>query len=155
MHWGHYHLKEGGAPPQWFHFGKGDALFYGFPQEQAKSDSGGGADGSGVGHKGASVGKVGADYSPARHHYETMDNFEHEADSGVRQEMSDFLAKQWGELYAGEVDMMVSPYAMTKDAMFVLDVLPNHPNVSIFTAGNGRAFKFAPMLGEALANLVS
>ena len=154
VHWGHYHLKEGAKPSQWFHFGKDDALFYGFPKEQAKSSGGKGGAGS-SGHEGASVGKVGADYSPSRHHYETMDNFEYKPDDGVRQEMSDFLAKQWGELYEGEVDMMSSPYAMTKDAMFVLDVLPNHPNVSIFTAGNGRAFKFAPMLGKALADLVS
>lgn len=101
------------------------------------------------------VGKVGADYSPSRHRYETMESFEYESDAGVRQEMSDFLAKQWGDLYEGEVDMMSSPYAMTKDSMFVLDVLPNHPNVSIFTADNGRPFKFAPMLGKALADLVS
>ena len=47
-----------------------------------------------------------------------------------------------------------SPYTMTKDAMFVLDTVPEHPNVSVFSAGNGRAFKFGPMLGRALANLV-
>jgi glycine/D-amino acid oxidase-like deaminating enzyme len=31
VHWGHYKLKEGAQSPQWFHFGKDDGLFYGFP----------------------------------------------------------------------------------------------------------------------------
>lgn len=32
VHWGHFKTKsEETGPPQWFHFGKEDALFYGFP----------------------------------------------------------------------------------------------------------------------------
>ena len=56
--------------------------------------------------------------------------------------------------YGERIDMITSPYTMTKDSMFVLDTVPKHPNVSVFSAGNGRAFKFGPMLGRALANLV-
>ena len=46
VHWGHYKLKEGQQSPQWFHFGKGDALYYGFPGENG-------------------IAKVGVDFSPA------------------------------------------------------------------------------------------
>jgi glycine/D-amino acid oxidase-like deaminating enzyme len=46
VHWGHYKLKEGKQAPQWFHFGKGDALYYGFPGENG-------------------IAKVGVDFSPA------------------------------------------------------------------------------------------
>ena len=37
---------------------------------------------------------------------------------------------------------------MTSDGMFVLDQLPGCPEVSVFTGGNGRAFKFAILLGR-------
>jgi len=51
-------------------------------------------------------------------------------------------------------DMQASPYTMTKDSFFVLDKLPAHPEVSMFTGGNGRAFKFAPLIGRyALASM--
>lgn len=45
-------------------------------------------------------------------------------------------------------DMQSSPYTMTKDGYFVLDKLPGRPEVCMFTGGNGRAFKFAPLIGR-------
>jgi len=135
VHWGHYKLKEGAQSPQWFHFGKDDGLFYGFPGEDG-------------------VAKVGVDFSPEKDRFKSMEDFEYEADEDLAQQIDGFLGEQWGEMYGDRVDMVASPYTMSKDAMFVLDTLPNHPNVSVFSAGNGRAFKFGPMLGRALASLV-
>jgi len=135
VHWGHYKLKEGKQSPQWFHFGKEDGLFYGFP----------GKDG---------IAKVGVDFSPEKDRFKNMDDFEYDADEALAQQIDGFVREQWGDMYADRVDMVASPYTMTKDSMFVLDTVPNHPNVSVFSAGNGRAFKFGPMLGRALANLV-
>lgn len=135
VHWGHYKLKDGAQSPQWFHFGKDDGLFYGFPGENG-------------------VAKVGVDFSPEKDRFTSMEDFEYGADEDLAKQIDGFLGEQWGETYGERVDMMASPYTMSKDAMFVLDTLPEHPNVSVFSAGNGRAFKFGPMLGRALAALV-
>lgn len=46
-------------------------------------------------------------------------------------------------------------YTMTPDHHFVVDRHPQHPNV-VFAAGlSGHGYKFAPVLGEALADLVT
>ena len=46
-------------------------------------------------------------------------------------------------------------YTLTPDENFVLDRHPAHPNVAFFAGDSGHAFKFAPVLGEALAELVT
>jgi sarcosine oxidase len=44
-------------------------------------------------------------------------------------------------------------YTMTPDANFIIDIHPAHPNV-VFAAGfSGHGFKFAPVVGEVLADL--
>jgi sarcosine oxidase len=44
-------------------------------------------------------------------------------------------------------------YSMTPDEHFILDVHPEHPSV-VFAAGfSGHGFKFAPVIGEAMADL--
>ncbi len=49
----------------------------------------------------------------------------------------------------------VCMYTMTPDEHFVIDRHPHHPNV-VFAGGfSGHGFKFAPVVGEALADLVT
>ena len=43
---------------------------------------------------------------------------------------------------------------MTPDGRFVLDRLPGRPEVALFCGGNGRAFKFAPLLGRQALHLL-
>ena len=45
-------------------------------------------------------------------------------------------------------------YTMTRDENFLLDFLPGHPNVVVGSGGSGHAFKFAPFIGEELANYI-
>jgi sarcosine oxidase len=44
-------------------------------------------------------------------------------------------------------------YTMSPDAHFLVDVHPRHPQVSFVAGLSGHGFKFAPVLGEALADL--
>ena len=44
-------------------------------------------------------------------------------------------------------------YTVTPDHHFIVDRLPGAPNVIVASACSGHGFKFAPMLGEALAQL--
>lgn len=46
-------------------------------------------------------------------------------------------------------------YTMSPDENFVLDVHPRHPQVSLVAGLSGHGFKFAPVLGEALADLAT
>lgn len=44
-------------------------------------------------------------------------------------------------------------YTMSPDENFLVDVHPQHPQVSLVAGLSGHGFKFAPVLGEALADL--
>ena len=44
-------------------------------------------------------------------------------------------------------------YTMSRDAHFVIDRHPDHANVAIACGFSGHGFKFAPVVGEALADL--
>jgi len=46
-------------------------------------------------------------------------------------------------------------YTMSPDENFLLDVHPRHPQVSFIAGLSGHGFKFAPVLGEALADLAT
>ena len=148
VHWGHYRVEDpaqAAAYPQWFCFRKPDAatedggLYYGFPVMNP-------GDGS------APVIKVGVDYTPEHLVTESMAGFQRGPDPQVVANMDKFIAEHW-EGVGERVDMQCSPYCMTKDSYFVLDTLPGLPQVTIFSGGSGRAFKFGPLLGKVLAEL--
>jgi sarcosine oxidase len=46
-------------------------------------------------------------------------------------------------------------YTVTPDHDFVVDRLPNAPNIIVASACSGHGFKFAPVLGEALCDLAA
>ena len=46
-------------------------------------------------------------------------------------------------------------YTNTPDEDFILDRHPGHPEVALFAGGSGHAFKFAPVLGSLMANLLT
>jgi len=151
VHWGHYKVAPEIAPnlPQWFCFQKDKedegswdgGLYYGFPPEDKDSSS--------------PVIKVGIDFTPNDQKFRTegMEGFAYTPDPRVASLIDQFVQENWSGI--GERrDMQASPYTMTKDGYFVLDKLPGRPEVCMFTGGNGRAFKFAPLIGRCLAELV-
>ncbi|MQA26063.1 MAG: N-methyl-L-tryptophan oxidase [Micromonosporaceae bacterium] len=46
-------------------------------------------------------------------------------------------------------------YTMTRDEDFVLDLVPGCPRVAVASACSGHGFKFAPVIGEIMVNLVT
>jgi len=46
-------------------------------------------------------------------------------------------------------------YTLTPDRHFVIDRHPDSPNVAFACGFSGHGFKFAPVIGEALADLVT
>ncbi|MBM3460918.1 MAG: N-methyl-L-tryptophan oxidase [Armatimonadetes bacterium] len=62
-------------------------------------------------------------------------------------------AKYFPGLEARRSHYAVCMYTMTPDENFVVAVHPHHPNVSIAAGFSGHGFKFAPVIGEILADL--
>src|SRR5690606_10363017 len=57
---------------------------------------------------------------------------------------------------SGEVVAAASCYyTVSPDERFIVDRLPEAPDVIVAGAGSGHAFKFGPLLGEAVADLAT
>ena len=145
MLWGHYKVENALRDrfPQWFCFQQENpenndgGLYYGFPCHTPET----------------SLIKVGIDWCPPELRTKTMKTFVREPDSELVELLDRFLRHNWEGI--GEcVGLYCSPYTMTQDTLFVLDKLPGYPQISLFTGGAGQAFKFAPLLGKLLAELV-
>ena len=67
----------------------------------------------------------------------------------VRSFLDTYLPGKVGPLTKGQVCM----YTVTPDRHFVIDVHPAHPQVSVACGFSGHGFKFAPTVGEVLADL--
>jgi sarcosine oxidase len=49
----------------------------------------------------------------------------------------------------------VAFYANSEDSHFIIDRLPGHPNIVVAAGFSGHGFKFAPVVGEILADLAA
>jgi len=74
----------------------------------------------------------------------------HEADVAP---VRDFARRFLPHVGRGVVRSSVCMYTMTPDEHFIVDRLPNHANVFIAAGFSGHGFKFAPVVGSALADL--
>ncbi len=72
-----------------------------------------------------------------------------EDEAEVRQFLQPHLPGANGAMRYSRVCM----YTMTPDAHFIIDVHPRHPNVAVAAGFSGHGFKFAPVIGEVLADL--
>lgn len=121
-----------GRLPMWLIDTGSDGVFYGFPYE-------------------ASVGlKVSRHHSGEVVDPDLVDRAEHLVDvERVRAFMRRFMPAADGPLR----DAVVCLYTNTPDFGFVIDVHPAVPGVAFASACSGHGFKFAPVIGEILADL--
>jgi glycine/D-amino acid oxidase-like deaminating enzyme len=151
IHWAHYEIDENVNVPQCFFFrkesecGNDGGLYYCFPATATESCQA---------SSGKKIVKVGVDFKTTDSHDtpETMDQFSYEGMAAVLNMMDEFVAEHL-EGNAKRVEDFVSPYTMTKDSYFIMDTLPGHDNIALFSGGSGRAFKFAPLIGDCLSRL--
>jgi sarcosine oxidase len=68
---------------------------------------------------------------------------------GVRSFLSRYLPDVGGRMNRAQV----CTYTLTPDRHFILDRHPNHSNVAIAAGFSGHGFKFAPVVGEIMADL--
>ena len=143
MIWGHYEVEEKYASkyPQWFCFQKpigiDGGLYYGFPVLSYTP-------------KGAPLIKVGLDWTLPEMYLNNSDLFPSIPPDNLLNFLDEFIYKNIKGVKK-RVDEFISPYSMTKDVNFILDRLSK--NICVFSGGSGQAYKFAPLIGESLANL--
>ena len=75
-----------------------------------------------------------------------------EPDQPALQRVRDFLGKYIPSLLGPVIYTKTCLYTLTPDRDFVLDAVPDHPNVSI-AIGGGHGFKFASLVGRILSEL--
>tara|TARA_B100000965_G_scaffold206754_1_gene172649 strand:+ start:8180 stop:9364 length:1185 start_codon:yes stop_codon:yes gene_type:complete len=143
MLWGHYEVEEIYASkyPQWFCFQKAKGidggLYYGFPVLSFTPD-------------GTPLIKVGLDWTLSELSLEDSDLFPSIPPDKLVDSLDEFIYKNIKGVKK-RFDMFLSPYSMTRDVNFILDRLSD--NICVFSGGSGQAYKFAPLIGESLANL--
>jgi sarcosine oxidase len=116
-----------------FLYERPDGVFYGFPK----------LDRRGVKIGEHSGGRVVEDPS-------TVDR---SVDAAEQQRLVEFMAAYLPKISQRVTDHAVCLYTMSHDEHFIIDRHPAHANV-VFAAGlSGHGFKFAPVLGRALAEL--
>ena len=83
---------------------------------------------------------------------EQVDRVPTEADqTPMRQFLSRYLPDANGPLRKAQV----CTYTLTPDRHFILDLHPQHPYVAIAGGFSGHGFKFAPVVGEIMADLAT
>ena len=148
VQWAHYEVDTEIADsiPQAFHFRKepniDGGLYYVFPASATESISG---------TEGKSVVKVGVDF-PTGSSLSDMSSFGYNGSEEVLN-----LTDEWvNEHLPGVgswIDSQCHPYTMTSGSFFVMDTIT--PNITVFSGGTGRAFKFGPLLGDCMAAFLS
>ena len=143
MLWGHYQVEEKYASkyPQWFCFQKSKGLdgglYYGFPVLSYTPE-------------GAPLIKVGLDWTLPEMFLNNCGLFPSTPPDKLVTFLDEFIYKNM-EGIIKRIDKFISPYSMTKDVNFILDRFSK--NICVFCGGSGQAYKFAPLIGESLANL--
>ncbi len=72
-------------------------------------------------------------------------------EAAVRAALTEFIPAADGPLASAKTCL----YTVTPDHDFIVDRLPDAPNIVIASACSGHGFKFAPVLGEVLADLAT
>jgi len=72
-------------------------------------------------------------------------------EAAIRAPLAQYLPAANGPLRAAETCL----YTMTPDSTFVIDRLPGFPQIIVASPCCGHGFKFAPVVGEILADLVT
>jgi sarcosine oxidase len=128
-------LYQLGQFPNWVYFGEGEnSDFYGLPEF--------GCEGIKISQE-ISVGEMG-----------NPDERTAEVDPSRKKALRDFVSEQFVAPIERLVGVETCFYTNTPTSDFVLDLLPHDPRIAIGSACSGHAFKFAPLTGRILAELV-
>ncbi len=101
----------------------------------------------------------GAGVKVAKHHHfdEAVDpddydrNVSDRDEAAIRAAVADYLPAANGKLTAATTCL----YTMAPDGHFIIDMMPGEPRVIVASPCSGHGFKFAPLIGEIVAELAA
>ena len=82
------------------------------------------------------------------------DSLDREPRDADRAALTPLLDKYLPAARGSCVRQKICMYTLSPDGHFILDRIPGHSNVFCAAGFSGHGFKFAPVIGEALADLV-
>ena len=82
------------------------------------------------------------------------DTVDRTASAGDEERVRLWLRRRFPLANGKKRDAKICMYTNTPDANFIVDRLPDHPNVVVASACSGHGFKFSSVIGEILADLV-
>jgi sarcosine oxidase len=82
------------------------------------------------------------------------DRLERTVDPGEAQRLLEFLAHRVPGLGPAVLDAVPCMYTVTPDSHFVLGLAPGDPRIVLCSPCSGHGFKFVPVVGEIVADLV-
>jgi sarcosine oxidase len=103
--------------------------------------------------------QAGAGVKVAKHHHfdEAVDpddydrNVSSSDEAAIRAAVADYLPAANGKLKAATTCL----YTMAPDGDFIIDTLPSEPRIIVASPCSGHGFKFAPLIGEIVAELAT
>lgn len=136
----YFKLQDPGIEhPFWYEFGptvdNQSSLFYGFPQREDPTRI-----------------KVSADFT--YNIYDKVADCDRKSDPKILKLLEEFMAKRFKNVIPKAEKDATCLYTMSSDYHMILGHLPGYSNISILTGESGRAFKFTPLFGRILAELV-
>jgi glycine/D-amino acid oxidase-like deaminating enzyme len=123
--------------PLWYEFGTtAETQFYGFPSEEVP------------GHI-----KVSTEFT--NDIYTDPSQCTYKPDPQILASLGSFVQQRFNGVQPNATDASTCLYTMSADYEMILDNLPGHRNVAIFTGASGRGFKFTPLCGRILVDLAT
>jgi len=83
----------------------------------------------------------------------TADSRSFDPDPALQERIDRFVQQLLPKAYGKPLLIKTCLYTLTPDRDFVIDTLPEHPNIAV-AVGAGHAFKFASVIGKILSELV-
>jgi sarcosine oxidase len=81
---------------------------------------------------------------------ETVDRELHDRDEAV---LRSVISQHFPDADGPTIDLKTCMFTNTPDEHFLIGALPDHPQVQVAAGFSGHGFKFAPVIGEILADL--
>ena len=138
MHWFEPHGGvapfQPGRHPVYLWEADAESLFYGFPAQDGEDSV-----------------KVAFYHRPG---VTTPDEIDRSVATAEVEDIAGYLARRVPSLTGRHVRSQTCMYTLTPDHDFVVGAHPQHPRVVVAAGFSGHGFKFVPLIGEVLADLV-
>ncbi len=86
--------------------------------------------------------------------YLDVDEYKQEPNEEITNKLRGYLKKNIPDLAGESFGPTTCLYTTTPDHDFIVDLIPNYPNIAIAAGFSGHGFKFAIGIGKALADLI-